>query len=54
MKEYDNKEALRLAGKLAIAAEMVLKSPLLGLTDRLLMMKDALDEYNKYMLRSVQ
>lgn len=54
MNEFDTKEALRLAGKLVICAEMVLKSHILGLSDKLLFLKDAVEDYNRYMLRSVE
>lgn len=49
---FDSKKALSLAGDLAIAAEMVLKAPAFGLDARLGFMRDKLDEYNKYILRS--
>jgi len=44
----DLQEALRLAGKLAMAAKSVIESHVLNLSFRTENMQDALHEYNNY------
>jgi hypothetical protein len=47
-KEFDSKEALKLAGKLAAMADLVIHSSVLDLSKKTQWLLDALEEYNNY------